>query len=103
MQTRITLSRRVTGAPWLFAGTVVERYLKCRRAGCAICKKQGGHGPAYYLSIREEGRTRMIYIPKQALEAVRQAVRDYRGLRDGLQTLARNELIKWRKQRRRQR
>lgn len=103
MPTRTTLSKRLTGASWLFAGTVVERYLKCRRAGCDICKKQGGHGPAYYLSILEDGRTRMVYIPKQELASIRKAVGDYRALRDGLQSLARNELVKWRKQRSRQR
>jgi hypothetical protein len=52
---------------------VVERYLKCRRKGCAICAKQGGHGPAYYLSIREDGKTRMVYIPKDRLAEVRDA------------------------------
>lgn len=84
----------------LLAGTVVERFLKCQRKDCAICRKQGGHGPAYYLSIREDGRTRMVYIPKDHLKEVRKAIRDYRALRDGLQGLAKGELQKWRKKRR---
>ena len=86
----------------MLAGTVVERYLKCRRKGCAICVKQGGHGPAYYLSIREEGRTRMVYIPKHHLAEVRQAINDYHAVRDGLQALTKRELQKWRKKRSRQ-
>ena len=99
MTTRTNLSKRVDEAPWLLAGTLVERYLKCRRSGCAICREQGGHGPAYYLSVREEGCTRMVYIPKAHLEEVRTAVEDYRAVREGLQALARTELARWRKQR----
>lgn len=83
----------------MLAGTVVERYLKCRREGCAICAKQGGHGPAYYLSIRQDGRTRMVYIPKEHLAEVRKAVSDYHAVRDGLRELTRHELEKWRKKR----
>jgi hypothetical protein len=89
-------------APWLLAGTVVERYLKCQRQGCAICREQGGHGPAYYLSTRQEGRTRMVYIPKAHLAEVRQAISDYHAVRDGLQELTKRELQKWRKKRSRQ-
>lgn len=102
MTSRNILSKRLGQAPWLLAGTVVERYLKCRRKGCAICAKQGGHGPAYYLSIREDGRTRMVYIPKDHLDEVRQAISDYHAVRDGLRELTRRELQKWRKQRKTQ-
>ena len=102
MTTRTALSKRLGQAPWLLAGTVVERFLKCRRKGCAICAKQGGHGPAYYLSTRHEGRTRMVYIPKDHLAEVRQAISDYQAVRDGLQELTKVELQKWRKKRSRQ-
>jgi hypothetical protein len=102
MATRTSLSRRLRRAPWLLAGTVVERYLKCCRKGCTICAKQGGHGPAYYLSLREDGRTRMVYIPKDHLAEVRQAIRNYHAVRDGLQDLTKRELQKWRKERSRQ-
>lgn len=102
MTTRTALAKRLGQAPWLLAGTVVERYLKCRRKGCSICAKQGGHGPAYYLSIRQEGRTRMVYIPKEHLAEVRQAISDYHLVRDGLQELTKLELQKWRKKRSRQ-
>jgi len=102
MTTRTSLSKRLEEAPWLLAGTVVERYLKCRRKGCTICREQGGHGPAYYLSIRENGRTRMIYIAKDHLAEVRKAINDYHVVRDGLQELTKRELQKWRKKRSRQ-
>lgn len=102
MPTRTALSKRLGKAPWLLAGTVVERYLKCGRKGCGICAKQGGHGPAYYLSIRENGRTRMVYIPKDHLAEVRQAIKDYHAVRDGLQELTKRELKKWCKKRSRQ-
>ena len=99
MATRINLTKRLQQAPWLIAGTVVERYLKCQRKECAICREHGGHGPAYYLSIREDGRTRMVYIPKEHLSEVRQAIRDYHIIRDGLRELTRSELGKWRRKR----
>jgi hypothetical protein len=95
------MSRVLAEAPWLFSGTLVTRYFKCRRKGCAICREQGGHGPSYYLSICEDGRTRMIYVAKEHLEEVRKAIKDSRLLRDGLRELARRELAKWRMQRRR--
>jgi hypothetical protein len=101
MKTRLRLSKILLEAPWLFSGTLVTRYFKCRRKVCATCRKQGGHGPSYYLSISEDGRTRMIYVAKEHLEEVRKAIKESRFLRNELQELARRELAKWRKQRRR--
>ena len=99
MVTRKVISKQLQQAPWLLAGTIVERFLKCQRKDCAICRKQGGHGPAYYLSIRESGRTRMIYIPKAHLAQVRRAIKDYHSVRDGLVELTKSELVKWRNER----
>ncbi len=102
MRTRITESKILAEAPLLLPGTIVERYLKCRNKDCAICREQGGHGPAYYLSIREAGRTRMIYIAKNRLREARKAVADYQRLRKGTQKLAHEELKRWHKQGRKQ-
>jgi hypothetical protein len=44
----------------------------------------------------------MVYIPKDHLAEVRQAISDYHAVRDGLQELTKRELQKWRKKRSRQ-
>jgi hypothetical protein len=102
--TRIELSLRLTGPAWILAGTLVKRYLRCRRDGCPICRKQGGHGPAYYLSVRgPEGKTRMVYVPKERLAEARQGVKAYRRLKEGLRRLWAQELRQWRQGTRRTR
>jgi hypothetical protein len=102
--TRIELSLRLTGPAWILAGTLVKRYLRCRRDGCPICRKQGGHGPAYYLSVRgQDGKTRMVYVPKERLAEARQGVKAYRRLKEGLRRLSAEELRQWRQGTRRTR
>ena len=102
--TRIELSLRLTEPAWILAGTLVKRYLRCRRDGCPICRKQGGHGPAYYLSVRgPEGKTRMVYVPKERLAEARQGVKAYRRLKEGLRRLSAEELRQWRQGTRRTR
>lgn len=67
-----------------------------------ICKSQGGHGPVYYLSMRgKDGRTRMIYVPKERLSEVRKAVGAYKEIKDGLKQLAARDLEKWQADKRR--
>lgn len=84
-------------AEWLLPGTIVTRYLKWRRKDCEICRRQGGHGPVYYLSVLGENkRTQMIYVPKEHLAEVRKATKAYAALRNGLKDLAKADLCKWR-------
>ena len=100
--TRIELSLRLTEPAWILAGTLVKRYLRCRRDGCPICRKQGGHGPAYYLSVRgADGKTRMIYVPQARLAEARQGVQAYRRLKEGLRRLCAEHLRRWRQEIRR--
>ncbi len=100
--TRRNISKLLQKEPWILRGTVVERFLKCRRPNCTICEEQGGHGPAYYLSIRgDDGKTHMVYIPKGRLEQVRAGVTAYKRLKEGLAHLATEDLRRWCKQARR--
>lgn len=86
----------------MLPGTVVERYLKCRQAGCGKCRQQKGHGPVYYLSVRRpDGRTRMVYVPQGQLAEVRAGVRNYRELKAALRVLSQAELEAWRRRARR--
>ena len=102
--TRASFAKLLADAPWVLRGTLVTRYLKCRRHDCEVCRRQGGHGPHYYLSTRgDEGKTRMIYVPKGRLEEVRAAVACYKRLKEGLAELARRDLERWRRRTRRPR
>jgi hypothetical protein len=102
--TRASLAKLLADAPWVLRGTVVTRYLKCKRRECAICQRQGGHGPSYYLSTRgEDGKTRMIYVRKGHLTEVQAAVARYKRLKEGLADLARRDLERWRRRTRRPR
>ena len=82
---------------WLCPGTVVTRFLRCGRDGCKVCRRQGGHGPAYYVSIRgDDGRTHMLYVAKDHLEEVQQAMERYKKVKEGVYVLAHEDLQGWR-------
>ena len=86
----------IRNAPLVLRGTVVERYLKCRRKDCPTCREGRGHGPAYYLSIRgDDGKTHMVYIPKEHLQEVKAATRAWKRLKDGVASLAQRDLELW--------
>ena len=53
-----TLSRKN-----MLYGSVVEKYVMCGKEGCK-CKKGGLHGPFYYLTYKENGKTKMIFLKK---------------------------------------
>jgi len=94
--TRSHVCQLVADAPWVLQGTVVERHLRCRREGCRVCREQGGHGPVYYLSVRgEDGKTRMVYVPKARLGEVGAGVAAFRRLKEGLGELAAGDLRRW--------
>jgi len=42
-------------------GSVVEKYIMCGKSGCK-CKRGSLHGPFYYLSYKEDGKTKMIFL-----------------------------------------
>jgi hypothetical protein len=57
----------------MLQGSLVVLYRKCGRKGCR-CERGEKHGPAYYLSYKEEGVTRMVYVPVSRLEEVKKAM-----------------------------
>lgn len=70
---RARLLQRLKNPQSLLAASLVELYSRCGKPSCR-CRQGFKHGPAYYLSWREDGRTQMLYIPKSMLEEVRQGV-----------------------------
>jgi len=74
----------------LVAGSLVERYTRCRRAGCK-CMRGEPHGPFLYLSRNEGGRTRWLYIGKATEGPLALAARRYKAFAEALHTLRRLE------------
>ena len=44
-------------------GSVVEKYIMCGKKGCK-CTRGELHGPFYYLTYKEEAKTKMIFLKK---------------------------------------
>jgi uncharacterized protein DUF6788 len=86
---RITVMKQ---RPWIHAlahaaeqmlwGSLVAVYRKCGKPTCH-CASGEKHGPVWYLSQHEGGRTRMRFVPTEHLDAVRRGVaafQEYRAL-----------------------
>ena len=70
---RARLLREIQGCSGMLQGSLVTLYRKCGKKGCR-CERGEKHGPAYYLSYKEGGVTRMVYIPGSRLEEVKRAM-----------------------------
>jgi hypothetical protein len=70
-------------------GSVVKQYMFCGKATCACHRDpQKKHGPYYYLSYKEGGRSRYTYLGKAEGPAVEQA-RNYQVFQRGVAQLGR--------------
>ena len=67
-------------------GSFVALHRKCGKPNCH-CATGKGH-PAKYLSVKENGRTRMIFIPSKLEETVADEAHRYRGFRQARAKLA---------------
>jgi hypothetical protein len=68
-------------------GSLVKINRKCGKPNCR-CATGYGH-PTTYLSSKEDGKTRMVYIPASVEAAVTQQTQRYRQLRQHRASLAR--------------
>lgn len=69
---RRRLVRSMPEVEGLISGSVVEQGRRCGKEGCR-CARGELHGPYTYVVLpRVEGRTRTVYVPAAAAEAVRQ-------------------------------
>lgn len=68
----LRLSRQV-----LVRGSLVPMYKACKKGGCK-CTRGELHGPFWYLSWSEEGRTRMRFVRVAGQARVRAAAQRYR-------------------------
>lgn len=85
---RFALWRQAIQAGDFVRGSVVVLRRPCTRAGCRLCR-EGPRHPATYLSLKEKGRTRLIYLPKGLVAQARQWVQEWRRLEDLLRQMSR--------------
>jgi hypothetical protein len=68
-------------------GSLGAVYRRCGRANCH-CAKGEKHGPVFYLTRNEGGRTRNIYVPPELHDEVAAGVSAYRRYRELGQQIA---------------
>jgi len=88
----------VEAADRMLWGSLVAVYRKCGKPTCH-CATGEKHGPVWYLSSRDEGRTRMWFVPSAQLEAARQGVKAFHRYRERGQRLAAENLAQLKRER----
>ena len=76
---RFQLWRELVNQPDFVRGSVVELHRPCTREGCARCRSGERH-PATYLSFKQAGRTRLLYLPASVHGQAREWVKNYHAL-----------------------
>ncbi len=76
---RFQLWRELVNQPDFVRGSVVELRRPCTRVHCARCRSGERH-PAIYLSFKQTGRTRLLYLPATVQGQARDWVANYRAL-----------------------
>src|SRR5918996_5633229 len=85
---RRCLARSLPDAEGLIAGSVVEQGRRCGKEGCR-CATGNLHGPYTYVVLpRARGRTRTVYVPAAAAEAVRQGAAISAAVRDVVEEIS---------------
>jgi hypothetical protein len=71
---RRRIAHRIPDLQAVIAGSLQEQRRRCGKEGCR-CTRGELHGPYLYLSLRVGRRTRMLYVPAELADQVREAVR----------------------------
>lgn len=85
---RFILWRQVVQAGDFVRGSVVVLRRPCASKTCRRCR-DGGRHPATYLSLKEQGRTRLIYLPKTLVAQAQGWVAEWRRLEGLLAQMSR--------------
>ena len=96
---RARLARAVPDLEATLGGALHRQMRQCGKAGCR-CADGERHGPYMYLSMRMSGRSRLLYVPAEAVDVVRRRVKVTRRIEAALadisainlELLARGEL-----------
>ena len=84
---RFKIWREVVTVGDFVRGSVVVLRRPCTRATCRVCRSGKRH-PATYLSMKEKGRTRLVYLTKERVAQARQWVREWKRLEKLLQEMS---------------
>jgi len=63
----------------ILAASLVLVHRRCGHSGCH-CHKGEGH-PTHYLTCKQEGKTRTVYVPQDLLKEVQSWIREHQRLR----------------------
>ena len=85
---RRKLARSLPDVEALISGSVVEQGRRCGKEGCR-CASGELHGPYTYVVLpRARGRTRTVYVPSAAAEAVRRGAATSAQVREALEEIS---------------
>jgi hypothetical protein len=85
---RRRLARSLPDVEGLIAGSVVDQGRRCGKEGCR-CATGELHGPYTYVVLpRAAGRTRTVYVPAAAADAVRSGAAISAAVRDALEEIS---------------
>jgi hypothetical protein len=85
---RRRLARSLPDVEGLIAGSVVDQGRRCGKGGCR-CASGELHGPYTYVVLpRAGGRSRTVYVPAAAADAVRQGAALSAAVRDALEEIS---------------
>jgi hypothetical protein len=70
---RARLARAVPDVEATLRGALQRQMRRCGKAGCR-CAEGELHGPYIYVSVRTGHRSRLLYVPTEAVEAVARRV-----------------------------
>jgi hypothetical protein len=76
---RFAIWRQVVNVGDFLRGSVVVLRRPCTYRNCRLCRSGQRH-PATYLSMKQKGRTRLLYLPKAMVPVARQWVAEWKRL-----------------------
>jgi hypothetical protein len=69
------LSQELASLGDLLFGSLIGRMMQCGKQGCRCHRDpEYRHGPLYYLSDNQGGKTRWVYVRKSQVEEVRESL-----------------------------
>ena len=76
---RRRLAQKIPDLSAMLPGSLLSRMVRCNKAGCQYCEKQGkGHGPIWILSVSlGDRRVRQIPIPAELKGEVEEGLRAF--------------------------
>jgi len=64
---------------YFIQGTLVKTYLRCGKSNCRCAKDEKfKHGPKFYLSYKEKGKSKMVYVNANKVDEIQKAIENYK-------------------------